>query len=109
MLLAYLRGLLRPGYEQGLRSRVREECILAVIDKEQRADYNEGLIAMDVSMLSALKAEAVGKHSKRIGEAILKIGNLREGLESGSGSRKLSSIDASVKLFHALEKVGILN
>lgn len=109
MLLAYLRGLLRPGYVQGIRSQVREEVILAALDKEQQAAYNADLLALDASMLIKIKPEAADRHYKRLGEAAFQIANMREFLDTGSKNKSnLSSIDASIKLFHALEKAGII-
>ena len=34
MVLAHLRGLLKPGYEFGIRSRIRETVLLRAIDLE---------------------------------------------------------------------------
>jgi len=110
MLLAYLRGLLRPDYKQGMRSKVREEVILAALDKEQRAKYSADLIALEGSILSSLKPEATRTHYRKLNEAVLQVANLREFLEAENDNvSNLSSIDASVKLYHALEKAGILS
>lgn len=39
MLLAYLRGLLKPHYDQGIRSILRESLVLEALSMELDAEY----------------------------------------------------------------------
>jgi hypothetical protein len=55
MLMAHLRGLLKPDYEQGIRSMIREELVLQAVSQEIEG---QGLLVnaqMTSSMLPAVE------------------------------------------------------
>lgn len=56
MVQAYLRGLLKPDYENGYRSRFRENLLLGAIACEQVAKSNQGWIQA-VSSFASLFAD----------------------------------------------------
>ena len=55
MLLAHLRGLLKPDYEQGVRSMIREELVLQAISQETEASGLLIQAQMTAAMLPAVE------------------------------------------------------
>lgn len=58
LLLAYFRGLLKPDYECGTKSRVREILVLRGLARELEADALVHKAKLDASMLPVMKPEA---------------------------------------------------
>lgn len=53
MVLAHLRGLLKPDYAQGIRSKIREEIVLRAILREYDAEAFLALSQFEASALPA--------------------------------------------------------
>lgn len=58
MLLAYLRGLLKPNYDQGIRSFLRENMIIEALSLELDADYVGKTAQIQASYAPLMKGPA---------------------------------------------------
>jgi len=54
MVLAHLRGLLKPDYQHGLRSRIRENVVLIALAREVDAESLGRRAVMEASCMSAV-------------------------------------------------------
>jgi len=63
--LANLRGLLKPGYEHGVRSRVREILIIRDLQKEMMGQYFRAKAMLDIATVPFMQEG----HARKIAEA----------------------------------------
>ena len=111
LLLAYLRGLLRSGYKHGLRSALRENLVLAALEREVVADFNARNLLAQASFSTHFSSKSVKNTMRGICSALDRLRDLvlfqnvdRLPKETGG----LGSVDSLVELHHALTAVGIL-
>lgn len=70
-VLAFRRGLLAPDYPNGLQSRIREEWILDLLEREYEAEYTMSKILMKEIMLSPIiDRRHVIDHIKDVGDRV---------------------------------------
>lgn len=111
MILAHLRGLLKPGYEQGVTSVIREELVLQAISQENEA---RGLLTqalMTSSMLPAFNDQARPKQLRqaidnlRMGTSLLKM----ESYDKIVRQVKARSVEANIALLHVFEQTDVFD
>lgn len=78
MLLAYLRGLLKPTSENGYCSLLREEFIFAAIESELSASYMQMSVNLDTQLLPLLKSDQLKQTYSEIKSRQKSIKFLRE-------------------------------
>lgn len=61
MMVAYLRGLLKPDYPNGIRSVIRENLVLQALDRELEAQEVVTRISMESNYVSIMRAEQANK------------------------------------------------
>jgi hypothetical protein len=109
LLIAYLRGHIRPYYDQGLRSMIRESIIVDAIAAEKDVEF-----AMQRLNVEALfVADIPGRQRLHVLKQLcLRIGQWRDAAELNFTALKMppvqGSVDALVKLYKALEEAHIL-
>lgn len=70
-VLAFRRGLLAPDYPNGLQSRIREEWILDLLEREYEAEYTMSKILMKEIMLAPIiDRRHVIDHIKDVGDRV---------------------------------------
>jgi hypothetical protein len=109
MLVAYLRGLLKPTYENGLRSIIREDIILQAVAAEKEAEWEKVKINFESSLLNKVDPSRVRQLMSSLNNAIRKakaIGMMDLLLQSVP--QAFGSVDSLVEMYKALEKAGII-
>ena len=106
MLVAYLRGLLKPDYPNGVNSLIREELILQEISKEQSAESLKFQALVSSAQSGCYDMSQAKKVIDYHREFIVQYNNLIFGTKDSVIHQK--SVDATVKVYHALEKAGLL-
>lgn len=106
MVLAYLRGLLEPGYPQGRRSIIRERIVLDAITSELDSKFLQTSIALGSHTLGfASKENVKGVYSDLSNKALM----YRKMLELLPFEQKPEDIDASTELYYNLVEAGLIS
>ena len=79
MVVAYLRGLLKPSFKHGLRSIVAENYVLEVLKADNQARMLEATILSDSAILPALKHESKLETMRLIGRRMQRCLDIRNG------------------------------
>lgn len=70
-VLAFRRGLLAPDYPNGIQSRIREEWVLDLLEREYEAEYTMSKILMKEIMLAPIiDRKHVIEHMKDVGDRV---------------------------------------
>lgn len=70
-VLAFRRGLLAPDYPNGIQSRIREEWVLDLLEREYEAEYTMSKILMKEIMLAPIiDRKHVIDHMKDVGDRV---------------------------------------
>jgi hypothetical protein len=110
MLVAYLRGLLKPDYPQGVRSMLRENFILQALSRE--LDAKEMLARVEhegtfIALVTHDNANKLLKHQDKM--LSLAFDNYRHRTEKRSNrSINMEAIDNLVATYAALKKQGVV-
>jgi len=110
MLVAYLRGLLKPDYPQGARSVIRENFILQALSRE--LDGNELMARIQhegtfVSLVSHDNANKLLKHQDKM--LSLAFDNFRHrNPQQGTDLVNMQAIDNLISTYASLKKQGIV-
>ncbi len=110
MLVAYLRGLLKPDYPQGIRSVIRENFILRALSRE--LDAKEMLARIEhegtfVALLTHDNANKLLKHQDKM--LSLAFDNFRHKADKRSNKAiNMEAIDKLISTYAALKKQGMV-
>jgi hypothetical protein len=110
MLVAYLRGLLKPDYKQGIRSIIRENFILQALARE--LDANEMIMRLKhegsfIPLLTHDNANKLLKHQDKM--LSLAFNNYRHKVEkSGKHNVDIYSVNKLVEMYAALKEQGLV-
>jgi hypothetical protein len=111
MLLAYLRGLLKPRYDQGMRSVLRESLVLEALSMELDADF----IGLQTQIQAAYGPLLQPKAAKElIHKQQVTLQNLRYLVEFDDRITKMTAAISTgeqgdlVALYKALEDAGLV-
>lgn len=106
---AYLRGLTRPDYPNGIKSVVREELILAAIDSEIQYQKMMDYTALRQAILPLIKQDNRKSFVTSITNGIdMAYGYKLMDLNVVLSKQKYKNVDELIKLYKILEKIGIL-
>ena len=111
MLLAYLRGLLKPKYDQGIRSILRENLVFAALSMELDRDFVELQTKVHASYAPLLQPKAA---KDLMNKQQVTMQNLRYLAEFDDRITAMTTAISSdeqsdlVALYHALEDAGLV-
>lgn len=118
MVVAYLRGLLKPEFKEGLRSRVAEQVVLSALAAEEAARNLVENIRLDHVMMPLLEAKSQKRMAETRGLRMARVNELRS-MDIYAFSRSAQYANLSViaggkeislvQLAHAMEEGGLLN
>lgn len=109
MLLAHLRGLLKPYYEQGVISQGAERMVLRGLASELHAQRLKDLAVAESQNLSLVRDKDRKKAWQTVDNRLEKADRRRRLITvDPAEDRTTSEIDSMSQLFYALEKVGII-
>jgi hypothetical protein len=109
MILAHLRGLLKPGYSQGVASVIREELVLQALSQETEAHNLLSQAQMTSSMLAAYDPSQRPKMLRqaidnlRMGSSLLRM----ESYDKIVRQVKAHSVEANIAAFKLLEHTNV--
>lgn len=110
MLVAYLRGLLKPDYPNGIRSIIRENFILQALARELDAKELMARLRHEESYVALLNHESANKLLKHQDKMLsLAFENFRHKVERQTKhGLDLGAIDQFIKTYHDLKKQGLI-
>jgi hypothetical protein len=97
MVLAYLRGLLRPGYPMGIRSHLREELMLEAVARDLESINMQEIIRTMVQHRPGTPQKVI----QTIKEMSFKLNRTRG---FNTVKSKARNVDGLVAIYHALSK-----
>ena len=77
-VVAYLRGLLKPNYKNGISSRIRENLILEALNDELDAEAINNTLLVDISTTNIAPKENLSGLYDAIYDKIYRIRSLKE-------------------------------
>jgi hypothetical protein len=110
MLVAYLRGLLKPDYPQGSRSIIRENFILQALARELDADELMARIQHEGTFVTLLTHDNANKLLKQQDKMLsLAFDNFRHRTErKGNSLVDMQAVDKLIAAYAALKKQGMV-
>lgn len=113
MLLAYRRGLLKPYYEYGFQSRLREGMVLAMLDAEQAADELETSVTAQINVIAPqLAREKIQEYYSQCQKALSYAAMYKryeQPSETATEQALASSAENLIKAFKRMKKSGIID
>lgn len=109
MLLAFLRGLLKPYYNQGSRSVAAEHLVLEAIAVEETGRQGRDMVLMQAAFSSHFARNRVSETMGNFGKELRRLAEMSM-LNVGWSSvpEAQASVDSMLQLYEALEKAGII-
>jgi len=110
MLVAYLRGLLKPDYPQGLRSIIRENFVLQALARELDANEMMARVAHEGTFVTLLTHDNANKLLKDQDKMLsLAFDNFRHVRRKNSNkSINMEAIDKLIATYASLKKQGLV-
>ncbi|MFN5249853.1 MAG: hypothetical protein ACK5DE_02300 [Bacteroidota bacterium] len=111
MLVAYLRGLLKPDYPQGIRSIIRENFVLHAISRELDASELMARVAHEGTFVTLLTHDNANKLLKQQDKMLsLAFDNFRHKSHKRSDRKAINmeAIDKLIATYAALKKQGLV-
>lgn len=111
MLVAYLRGLLKPDYPQGIRSIIRENFVLQALARELDANELMARVAHEGTFVTLLTHDNANKLLKQQDKMLsLAFDNFRHKSQKRSDSKSINmeAIDKLIATYAALKKQGLV-
>lgn len=114
MLAAYLRGLLKPSTDYGMRSFIFEDVVLEAMTADIVADRYTSSIAVDAAIAGILTDDSKRNAMRRIQRQTKRRGELQlmdiYGLEAGSKFKQTAEGRVSLlQLFQLMRDQGIID
>jgi len=109
MLLAHLRGLLKPYYDQGIRSIIAERATLMALGAEIQAGYESQLLVMQSSFASLTQGQDAKKLFSELGNqyhGVVDRGMLNFSRVKGQVSAEAKGL---ISLFETLNQSGFFD
>lgn len=104
---AYLRGLTRPDYPNGIKSYVREELILSAVMSEIEHDQMVVIANVKAAVASKVDSKNISKYIRGIQIDIENAFKFRV-MHINGMAREDKNIDDLAKLYKMLGKIGII-
>ena len=108
MVVAYLRGLLKPSLKHGLRSIVAENYMFEVLMAENQADILEASALSDSAILSALTHDSKTETMRVIRRRLQRATSIRNGEIYGVKTTKPKGQISLYQLYQLCSRSGIL-
>ena len=108
IIRAHLRGLLKPYYTNGFRSIGAENLLFTVMSYEDAGKAKEMEVQVEKEILTMLRTEAVGGKIRKLHNTARYARRLCMLVNEDPEAEDAQSVAALVKLYHALEKQGII-
>lgn len=108
MVVAYLRGLLKPSLKYGLRSVVAENYVLESIVAGTQADLLESTVLSDSAMLPALTTESKRETMRLIRRRLQRCTDIRNGNIYGVHKVQKQGQLSLYQLYQLASRSGIL-
>jgi hypothetical protein len=110
MLVAYLRGLLKPDYPQGVRSIIRENFILQALSRELDANELISRVQHAGTFVTLLTHDNANKLLKQQDKMLsLAFDNFRHRIErQGNKLVNMQAIDNLIATYASLKKQGLV-
>lgn len=111
MLVAYLRGLLKPDYPQGLRSIIRENFILQALSRELDARELVARVEQQGTFIALINHTNANKLLKQQDKMLsLAFDNFRHKLPQSNKNKSvdIAAIDTLIQTYAALKKQGFV-
>ena len=111
MLLAHLRGLLKPNYPNGIMSVIREELVLQGLAQETEGQHLHKQALMATSMLSVVeprdrqRSVRAAMDNLRMGTALLRM----ESYARIVRQFKAHSLEANIAALHMLQHTNVFS
>lgn len=108
ILLAGLRGLLKPTYEQGVASILRENLMIDLMEAEMETSAAIDRMHIDAAFAMHFKPQAIKTMLSQMRQRHKYLYLIKEMDSSGLEWLEHGRVDALLQLYHALEKAGII-
>lgn len=109
MVVAYLRGLLKPSLKHGLRSLVAENYVFEALLADNQIRYLESAILSDASIIPVLKHDSKRETMRLIRRRMKRCMEIRNGMIYNAKRSKPATGEISLyQLYHLASKAGIL-
>lgn len=108
IIRAHLRGLIKPYYTNGVRSIGAENLVLSTLTYEDAAKAKEMEFELEKEVLGLLRPDAIGKKLRKLHNTAKYARRLCMLVNENPEEEDMQSVAALVKLYHALEKQGII-
>ena len=109
MILAFLRGLLKPKYTQGARSVAAENLVLEAIALEETAKHGREQILMQAAFSEHFSARKVPDLIREFGRSLKRLSELSMlNISWQAMPEARGKVESIMKLYEALEKAGII-
>jgi len=106
MLLMYLRGHLKPGYSQGLQSRIRESLLEWAVSEDVALDMAQLDLLHDACFASLLKPDAAVSTRRSIKKRLRTLIDYKMFRPTTEQDDKVDDI---VNMYKILEETGLLD
>jgi hypothetical protein len=108
MVVAYLRGVLKPSLKYGLRSIVAENYVLESLVAGTQADLLETIVLSDSAILPALTAESKRETMRVIRRRLQRCTDIRNGNIYGVNKVQRKDQISLYQLYQLASRSGIL-
>ena len=108
MVVAYMRGILKPDYPHGTRSRIREAALLKAIESEMEASLGYQRLMVSHSFISKITIDSVRRLQADSRDTWQRICHLRRLTKPPPAAALLASGKALGIIYTALEKSSVL-
>ena len=108
MVVAYLRGFLKPSIKYGLRSIVSENYVFEMLAAENHASLLEAVSLSDAAILPAMTADSKRETMRTIRRRLQRATSIRNGALYGATAPKENGQISLYQLYQLCAKSGIL-
>jgi hypothetical protein len=109
MVLAHVKGLLRPGYKHGRVSRAAENMVLSAVAAELTAEQIRWSAADSAALYAVVKPGKLEKYHAAVRDDLIRAAFVArlDVFAPKQPSQRHSEFDALAKLYYALQKADI--
>lgn len=107
LVLAYLRGVLKPDYPNGLKSIIRENLIIAAIEREEMSETFSKQLLFFSPLLTMQDQGSYDKFVKNMQNRFIAANNMKF-FSSEITDTTVNDVDQLVNMYNLLEKLNII-
>ena len=110
MILAFLRGLLKPYYLQGSRSVAAENLVLEALALKEVARHGCEQVMMQAAFSEKFADKRVPELMREFGRSLRRLSELSMlNISWQANAEARGKVESILELYEALEKAGIIN